>query len=284
MQLEWHQLDQRYAQMRIAKQSSDRQLMGLLAEQGQQSPVMVVAAESESRYVLIDGYRRVSALQRLGHDTVEALQLALSEPEALLWQRRQELGRRRSMLEDAWLIEELSQSHGLSGQDIAKRIGRSPSWVSRRSALMSALPASVQRQIQKGNLCPYAASKYLVPLARAKPGDCEILAENIAGQKLSVRQIHKLYVGWRQADAEGRQRVVSHPMLFLSASAAATETQSAQAHDTVLSDLRAIDAIFRRLARQLRTEPSDRPIEHAVRDAWSGVQQSFDALFEWLKV
>lgn len=283
MQLEWHQLDMRYAALRIASRKRDGQLMALLAEQGQQSPVSVVPGEVKARYVLIDGYRRAAALKRLGRDTIEALVLSLSEPAALLWQRGQEVGRRRSMLEDGWLIEALSKTHGLCGADVARRLGRSQSWVSRRAALVCALPESVQRQITKGQLCPYGASKYLVPLARAKPRDCETLVENIAGEKISVRQMHKLYVGWRQSDTEARQRLISHPMLFLSASAAAEGEHSKNSRNTVLNDLHTVDAIFRRLARQLRAEANDQPIDQPVRDAWTSVQNAFDGLFEWLR-
>jgi hypothetical protein len=40
----------------------------------QQTPIIVVAAEGQAdRYLVIDGYKRITALQQLGQDTVEVV-------------------------------------------------------------------------------------------------------------------------------------------------------------------------------------------------------------------
>jgi uncharacterized ParB-like nuclease family protein len=50
-----------------------RPLLASLAEVGQQTPIVVVAAEGHAdRYVVIDGYKRILALEQLGRDMVEA--------------------------------------------------------------------------------------------------------------------------------------------------------------------------------------------------------------------
>jgi len=122
----------------------------------------------------------------------------------------------------------------------------------------------------------------MVPLARANGSDCEKLAEGIAGQRVSVRQMHKLYVAWRAADEPTRERIVEHPTLFLSASAHAAPPAVDPDAD-VLSDLHALDAILRRLGRKLRSDGRQTSRSRAVCDGWAAVQQSFDALFEWLR-
>ena len=49
---------------------------------------MVVAAEGQAdRYVVIDGYKRIAALEQLGRDTVEAVVWPMSEAEAVLLDR-----------------------------------------------------------------------------------------------------------------------------------------------------------------------------------------------------
>jgi ParB/RepB/Spo0J family partition protein len=54
-----------------------------LAAVGQQMPIVVVAvANQPERYLVIDGYRRIAALQQLGRDTVEAVVWSMSEVEA----------------------------------------------------------------------------------------------------------------------------------------------------------------------------------------------------------
>jgi ParB family chromosome partitioning protein len=73
MQLEFHQLDRRWELLRVRHPARQRRLLASLAESGQQTPIVVVAAEGAAdRYVVIDGYKRIVALEQLGRDTVEA--------------------------------------------------------------------------------------------------------------------------------------------------------------------------------------------------------------------
>jgi ParB-like chromosome segregation protein Spo0J len=72
MQLEFHQLDRRWEHLRVRHAARQRRLLASLAESGQQTPIVVVAAEGQAdRYVVIDGYKRIVALEQLGRDTVE---------------------------------------------------------------------------------------------------------------------------------------------------------------------------------------------------------------------
>ena len=74
MKLEFHQLDRRWEHLRVRHPARQRRLLASLADSGQQTPVVVVAAEDQAdRYVVIDGYKRIAALEQLGRDTVEAV-------------------------------------------------------------------------------------------------------------------------------------------------------------------------------------------------------------------
>ena len=73
-----------------------RRLLASLAEAGQQTPIVVVAAEGQAdRYVVIDGYKRIAALEQLGRDTVEAVVWPMSEAAAVLLDRSLRLVRTR---------------------------------------------------------------------------------------------------------------------------------------------------------------------------------------------
>src|SRR4030042_524265 len=169
MEFEIRELELKYARLRIADPKRQSQLAAALLVHGQQTPVVVVAGTTPGcPYVLIDGYVRVAALQSLGRDLVEALVLPLGEPEALILGHRLEAVRRRSALEEAWLVRELIEGHGRSQGQLAIALQRSVSWVSRRLALVRVLPESVQAAVQRGGLSPQVAMRYLVPLARAK--------------------------------------------------------------------------------------------------------------------
>src|SRR5438270_4731822 len=61
MQLEFHQLDRRWEHLRVRHPARQRRLLAALADSGQQTPVVVVAAEGQAdRYVVIDGYKRIT--------------------------------------------------------------------------------------------------------------------------------------------------------------------------------------------------------------------------------
>jgi ParB family chromosome partitioning protein len=123
MQLEFHQLDRCWEHLRVRHAARQRRLLASLAETGQQTPIVVVAAEGQAeRYVVIDGYQRIAALEQLGRDTVVLLDRSLRMTE------------HETALEVGWLLAELEQRFGYGLDELARRFDRSVSWVSRRLA------------------------------------------------------------------------------------------------------------------------------------------------------
>ena len=218
--LEISQLSLRYAGTRIQSGVRQARLAAAIAQQGQLTPVLV-HAEGE-RFVLLDGYARVAALLDLGQDFVRALEVETSLTEALLSSYRLQAGRRRSALEEGWLLRVLLEEHGLRRRELAEKLERSSSWVSRRLALVAVLPERVQEAIRCGDLSPQAAMKSLVPLARANAGHCERLVTALAGSSPSVRDLDRLYRSWYSADATVREWIIDHPQLFLRATSTRT--------------------------------------------------------------
>lgn len=279
MQVEIRQLELRYARLRIRDAAQRAKLLASLAKHGQQSPVMVLAGREPERFVLIDGYARVGALRQLARDLVEATELSLPEADALVKAHRLEGERRRSALEDGWLLEELMDHHGLGLGELATRLGRSRSWVSRRLALVTVLPASVQERVRRGQLSPYVATKYLVPLARANAPHCETLVGHLGTHRPSVREMGRLYSSWRQGDDEQRERIVQQPTLFLKAVDADEPMDEPAAR--LLSDLRSLGAIARRSERRVDDgayrDATVHSRERLVR-AWSHARRSIESL------
>ena len=61
MDLEFHQLDLRFEHLRVHRPDRERRLLASLAASGQQVPIVVVAVrEQPERYLVIDGYKRVT--------------------------------------------------------------------------------------------------------------------------------------------------------------------------------------------------------------------------------
>lgn len=281
MQLELGQLELRYATLRIVERARISRLAGSLAEQGQHSPVLVVTGGESHRYVLIDGYARVAALKLLADDLVDALLLELPEEEALLLSYRLDARRRRSALEEGWLLRELVKTHQLTLRKLSVMLGRSTSWISRRLALVQLLPPSVQQAVQSGKIGAQVATRFLVPLARANAEHCERLVERLDGQAVSVRQMKRLYVTWRAGDQEQRQRIVEHPQLFLHATEADQDDIGDGAAALLIHDLNTIAGVSaraeRRLDEQVYRDGTDRDRRRLNR-AFEGATSRFDAL------
>jgi ParB-like chromosome segregation protein Spo0J len=285
MQLELHQLELRYGALRAMDPARRRSLLAALCETGQQVPVVVVAATlTAGRFVLIDGYARVDVLRSLGRDTVEATVWPMSETEALIARFHFE-GRARSTLEEAWLLEHLADEQHLSLEEMARRLWRTKSWVSRRLGLRKVLGPAVRAKIAAGQIPPQAAMKYLLPLARANAGQARTLVSALGAQRVSVRQMGRLYTAWRAADAVGRERIVSCPLLFLQMEA---ETQrQTPPHppevERLIQDLGAAAGIFGRASRRVRSAITADELGYArkrVSAAWTAARAAAAVLGE----
>ena len=217
MQLDLHQLELRYEKLRRKSGGKERRLVASLSERGQLQPVVVVAGGDASRYVLVDGYKRVRALGRLKQDTVEAVAWELGELEALLLERVMRASETDSALEQGLLLAEVGERFGLTHEEIGRRLDKSQSWVSRRVSLVRALPAEAVERVQSGALPAYAATKYLVPMARAMRADCVALVTALDGQQPSTRDVAHLYAAWVQGDEHSRKFLLAQPHIVLRA-------------------------------------------------------------------
>ncbi len=130
LELESCHLVLRYSGLRVLDPGRVSRLAASLVRDGQRSPVLVVEGS-----VLVDGYHRVAALQELGRDLVKAVELRVTEAEALVL---------------AWRLE-------------------------RGHRLVRALPESVQEAVRASKVPAQAAMKSLVPMARRDPTGCEQL-------------------------------------------------------------------------------------------------------------
>ena len=164
-----------------------------MAASGQQTPIVVVAAEQPEHYLVIDGYRRIAALKQLGRDTVEAVIWSLSEVEALLLDRSMRSGDHETALEEGWFCLNWSSASAMGWRSwpavsIAAQAGYRGGM-----GLVELLPESVQQQVRDGVIAAHVAMKFLVPVARSRSEDCRRMAEGFARYRLSSREAGQLY-------------------------------------------------------------------------------------------
>jgi len=250
MRLEFHQLDRRWEHLRVRDPHRQRHLLASLAENGQQTPIVVVAAgDHAGHYIVIDGYQRIAALQQLGQDTVDATVWSVSEAEALLLDRSLRSGRQETALEQGWLLAEMEQRFGYSLEELARRFDRSLSWVSRRLALVELLPEVIQQEIREGKIAAQIALRYLVPVARVSVRDCEQLAAAFIQCHCDSRQAGQLYAAWRDGTPKMRERILAEPALFLKTQRVAGPAKPAAVE--IRRDLEIVMAILERVNRHV---------------------------------
>jgi ParB family chromosome partitioning protein len=255
MDLEFHQLDLRFEHLHVRRPDRERRLLASLAASGQQVPIVVVAVrEQTERYLVIDGYKRVTALRQLGSDTVSVTVWPMSEAEALVLGQSLRASEGASALEQGWLLAELEDRFGYGLDELARRFDRSVSWVSRRLALVELLPDSVQQKVRSGEITPHVAMKFLVPMARANIEHCERMAGAFARHKFSSREAGELYAAWRDTSTQMRNRILEEPALWLKARRAIgpQKPQTEPAADGLMHDLEMVSAIARRAGRRWR--------------------------------
>ena len=252
MELEFHQLDQRWAHLRVRHPVRQRRLLASLAESGQQTPIVVVAADSQAdRYVVIDGYKRIAALEQLGRDTVEAVVWPMSEAAAVLLDRSLRLSEHETALEVGWLLAELERRFDYGLDELARRFDRSVSWVSRRLALVEVLPEAIQQQVREGKIPAQLALKFLVPVARQSLEACQRMATIFAQHHCDTREAGQLYGAWRKGSPAARKRILDDPELFFKTQRQGQEKAPAGTGAELLRDLEMVVAIVTRAQRRL---------------------------------
>lgn len=215
MRVECHRLDLKYEDLRVRKRREEAHLSVRFQMEGQDSPLTVVKS-SEDRFVVVDGFGRLRALQRVGLDEADVTVLEGDEATALVQVYRMASSGGWSAVEEALLVQTLL-GMGWSQARVGLGLGRSTSWVSRRLSLLSSMPARVLNEVKEGRLCAHGAERALVPLARANEQAAEALVDHLEGERVGSRSLVRLYELWRDGDMKTREWVVSHPMAVLKA-------------------------------------------------------------------
>ena len=138
----------------------------------------------------------------------------------------------------------------------------------------------------------WAATRILVPLARANSTHAHTLLEKLQQQPLSTREFKELYRHYQQAPRAQRQRLVENPGLFLKAvqsraQDAADKRLTAGPEGAWYHDLTVVSAILKRLLGQVPTlfaptqEAAERErLQQAFRPAKTQFQRLAQALAE----
>jgi len=149
------------------------------------SPI-IVRRVNAGRYELIAGERRLRALKLLGRSHAEAIIVTAYDSQSAVMALIENLQREQlHYLEEAAACRAILDSEGITQDELARRIGRSPSALANRLRLMK-LPAPVRELIMDSPLSERHARALL------SVGDPDIqysLAAQAISMQLTVRQL-----------------------------------------------------------------------------------------------
>lgn len=218
--LELHRIEMTFAHLRMALPAQVRKLTSAMDTYGQLTPVIVVPSATNVHFILIDGYLRIQALKKLRRDTVMAEVWECSEPDALLSLFATHRQQNWEALEEAQVLRELQIRYHLSLEQIASRIGRTKSWISRRLSLLETLSDQAIQAITKGHISLWTASRVLAPLARANSIHAECLLEYLSQHPQSTREVAGFFGHYQKSNQASRHKMVTQPDLFFKVQAA----------------------------------------------------------------
>jgi ParB family chromosome partitioning protein len=234
LDVDLHLLELRFAGARLIEPQAVEKLARSIERDGQVVPLIVVGAAADSsakdaeRLVLIDGYRRVAALRRLGRDRAFVERWPCDLTEALLGVLARTQGRSFAAIEEALLLRELTQGLGVSQREAARRCARDGSWVNRRLQLLASLPEAALAAVREGRLSSWAAARVIAPLARANAAHADRLLRAQGQARLSTRELGQWFEHYQKARRGVRERMVDHPRLFLQALNERAEQRSSE--------------------------------------------------------
>jgi len=229
VQLDLHRLELRFEATRVADQAAVKRLADSMQESGQMVACIAAGPTADARWVLMDGYRRVAALRRMGRDTalVQCWSCPLEQALAQILARSR--SRAFAAIEEALLLRELIDGHGLSQRQAARQCARDVSWVQRRLVLLGGLPQELVQAVRSARISSWAASRILAPLARANSEHASTLLASLDTQHLSTRELKTWFEHYKCAQCSQRARMVEHPRLLIESLKERQSVRSAKA-------------------------------------------------------
>jgi hypothetical protein len=266
MELDLHRLELRFAATRISDAPAVQRLANSIEENGQLVECVAAGEPADVRPVLIDGYRRVAALRRLGRDTAQVQCWSCPVGQALAQVLARSGSRAFTAIEEAMLLRELIDAHGLTQRDAARQCARDVSWVQRRLMLLGGLPEALLQAVRGARVSSWAATRVFVPLARAH--------SEHPRRVLARRELWTWFDHYQGAQCAQRERMVEHPRLFIDSLNQCERNRDAKRlrdgpEREAMAQLGHLHSLLERVRRRL--EPLSTPVPLALVRACSRV-------------
>jgi ParB/RepB/Spo0J family partition protein len=219
-------IDESFSRFRLTTPGQVQAIQRSLESVGQLHPVIV--RQAGARFQLLDGFKRFFASRLLQWESLQARVAEVDDVTAkvmILTYNGQ--GTSLADFEQAQVVYSLKKEHLLGQEEIARLLGKSVSWVSRRLSFIERLEETVKVHLKLGKITPTHARE-LAHLPRGKQSD--FLKQTI-GHNLTSRQVGLLVKKYLQSKTKEEQSwLLSHPLEVIEKA-----TLEGEIHDSRLS-------------------------------------------------
>lgn len=202
--LDIDEIGDRLGRLRLRQPQAERAMLASVKRWGQISPVVVFV--QAGHYELIDGFKRLAVLRELGQESRLAARVVETDERgakaAMLWLNC--AGSRACELEEAWIVFALVREDKLAQIEVAELLGRTPSWVCRRLALVEKLGEEAKEELRLGLLSATSARH----VARLPRGNQAAVLDLTRREALTVRELAGVVDLLLAASGEEQRRYV----------------------------------------------------------------------------
>jgi len=243
-------IDRRHDKLRLVRPDVLAAVRRSVALHGLLHPLIVNGLE-DGVLVLLDGFKRLAAIEERGAQDVLVRVVHLSEIASQAAMLTYNDGRRGGMaeLEEAWVVRSLVRGQKLQQKRVAELLGRHKSWVCRRLMLAEYLAKPVEDDMRLG-LINATIARELVRLPR---GNQARVAQVVRDHGLTSRQtaqLVELYLGAESGDEI--DALLAEPLRVLAAAAQPKDKPTSQPATVDAAVDPRLSPAAAQLARQLR--------------------------------
>jgi hypothetical protein len=190
--MELSALDLRLSHTRQRNIEAERRLLSSIMERDIVDPLLVSSCKETGSAVLLDGFKRYRCAAKLNKNIVMVEYIGEDVVDGVLSFLRRDQTGGLCILEQAGLIEELHKKYGLGVSDIARRLERSPSWVSVRLGMIGEIGELVREKILSGAF-PARAYMYGIKIFtrvnKTSASNINVFVEAVSGKGLGTRDL-----------------------------------------------------------------------------------------------
>lgn len=214
------ELSTEFSRLRLIKPELIKSMEQSFSRFHQLSPIVVRQARGE--YQIIDGFKRYHAASNLDWSSLSAtvVQTTVKAATAMIITYNKH-NNSLNDYEEALILLSLKHNHHMQQDDIAKLVGFSVSWVSRRLALVEKLATSVKDELKLGVITSTQARD----ISKLPRGNQVELTKCVVDHGLTSRQTTIIVDEFlKHKDREKQKHVIDHPLEIL-------ETRKAKVDD-----------------------------------------------------